>query len=213
MLFDVSAGALDSSRVGFDNLSYAMDQSQMFYNLCQNEDFKRQFTTTFMDLINTVFTEENTDSVLSAQAALMETPTTIHLKRFYGGESADRFMDEISSIQGFLNQRSEYIVQFLKDDLGLTGTPACVELEINDIASGNIILNSIEPSFSDDGKWSGEYYTDYPITLTAAANDGYRFVRWESNALTGNDSAGESVELPVTEKGITIKAVFEKIEN
>ena len=33
-----------------------MENSPMFYNLCQNEDFKKQFTTTFMDLVNTAFT-------------------------------------------------------------------------------------------------------------------------------------------------------------
>lgn len=210
MLFDASAGALNSSRVDIDNLSVAMDSSEMFYNLCQNEDFKRQFTTTFMDLINTAFTEENVNFIISSQAALMEIPTTMHLKRFYGTESTHEFMDEVSSIQDFFGRRKPYIIQYLKDDFGLTGTLASVELEINDTASGKIILNSIEPSFNDDGKWSGEYYTDYPITLTAIANNGYRFVRWQSDIFSENDCANETVELTIPQKGGIIKAIFEK---
>lgn len=212
MLYDVNYhGSLDSSNVGFDNLFDAMDCSQMFYNLCQNESFKRQFTTTFMDLVNTSFTNENVNSLIAEQVALMEKPTTAHLKRFYGAENTHMFMDEISNIQDFFNHRKMYIVQYLKDDLGLTGILASVELEINDSSAGSVILNSIEPSFSDDGKWSGEYYTDYPITLTAAANDGYRFVRWEYDSLPKNESMEETVTLFFAEEGVTIKAVFEQV--
>ena len=210
MLYDVNSGA-DPSTISMDTISVTLDNSQMFYNLCQNEKFKRQFTTTFMDLVNTSFTYENVNSIISEQVDLIGTPTTVHLKRFYGIEGTHKFMDEISCIQDFFCQRKPYIVQFLKDDFELTGTLASVELEINDTASGNIILNSIEPPFSADGKWSGEYYTDYPITLTAVANDGYRFVGWQSDALSENDCISETVELIIPEEGTLIKAIFEKI--
>lgn len=210
MMYDIGAGALYSSRISIDTLFSAMDRSQMFYNLCQNEDFKRQFTTIFMDLINTSFTEKNVNSIISARVALMEIPTTVNLKRFHGTEGIHKFMDEVSDIRDFFDQRKPYIVQFLKDDFGLTGTLTSVELEVNDAASGKIILNSIEPSFSDGGKWSGEYYTDYPVTLTAVANNGYRFVRWQSNNLSEKYCTDETIELVIPEKGAIIKAIFEK---
>lgn len=210
MLYDVNYGSMNPSDVGADNLRYAMDRSQMFYNFCQNESFKRQFTTTFMDLINTSFAEENVNPIISSQTALMEVPMTAHLRRFYGAENTYRFIDDAVGIQNFFNNRKPYIVQFLKDDLGLNGTPATVELEINDAASGNIILNSIEPSLGDNGKWSGEYFTDYPITLTAAANDGYRFVQWQCNAIPQNEITNETIELSITEQGVSVKAIFEK---
>lgn len=212
MLYDVNSGSLASDMISMDNLSSTMDSNQVFYNLCQNENFKRQFTTTFMDLINTSFTKENVDSIISEQVALMETPTNEHLKRFYGAEGTNKFMNEVSDIQGFCDNRKPYIVQFLKDDFGLTGALASIELEINDTAYGSVILNSIEPVFGDDRKWSGEYYTDYPITLTAVTNDGYRFIRWQSDTLSENESTNETIELSFTEKGTLIKAVFEKVE-
>ena len=212
MLFDVNSGSLAPYIIKMDNLASLMDKSQMFYNLCQNDNFKRQFTTTFMDLVNTSFSDENVNAIISEQVALMEIPTIVHLKRFYGIEGTHKFMDEISNIQDFFDHRKPYIVQYLKDDLGLIGTPAPIELEINDATSGNIILNSIEPSFNDDGKWSGEYYTDYPITLTAVANDGYRFVQWQSENLSKNDCINETVELIIPEKGTLVKAIFEKVD-
>ena len=208
MLYDVNSSALASSLTGNDTFSSTMDRSQIFYNLCRNEDFKRQFAITFMDLVNTSFTRENIDAVISEYIDLMEDPIGIHRKRFYGTANSNEFIDEVSDIQDFLDHRKPYIVQYMKDAFGLTGTLASVELEINDTASGNVILNTIVPSFDDEGKWSGEYYTDYPITLTASANDGYSFLRWESDALSENERMDETVELPVSEKNVTIKAVF-----
>ena len=212
MMYDVNYGTMDPSSADYDKLYDVMDSSKIFRNLCRNESFKRQFTTTFMDIVNTSFAEENVNSVISSQAALMDMPTTAHYKRFYGAENSFVFMDEIRGIQDFFDHRKQYIVQYLKDDLGLTGVLASVELQINDTASGSVILNSIEPSFNDDGKWNGEYYTDYPITLTAVANDGYRFVRWECDSLPENESMKETVTLFFAEEGVTIKAVFEKAE-
>lgn len=210
ILYDVN-DSLTSDLTSTDTFSLAMDESPMFANLCHNEDFKEQFTLTFMDLVNTSFANKNVDSALSECVALMEEPMNVHLKRFYNTEDAPKYMDAVADIQNFLNNRKPYIVQFLKDDLELTGTLASVELEIDDTASGNVILNSIEPSFSNDGKWSGDYYTDYPITLTAVANAGYRFVGWECDNLPENDCTSETVDLIIPEKGALIKAIFEKI--
>mgnify|MGYP006990349571 CR=1 FL=1 len=63
-MFDVNSGALKSESVEWDVLRFTMDSSRMFYNLCQNEDFKRQFVTSFMDIINTSFAEEKVNSML-----------------------------------------------------------------------------------------------------------------------------------------------------
>lgn len=208
MLYDVNSSALAPSLTDVDTFSVTMNKSQIFYNLCQNEDFKKQFTVTFMDLVNTSFTEENVDLIISEYVDLMEKPMSVHRKRFYGTEESDTFIKAVSNIQNFLDNRKPYIVHYLKDDFGLTGTIAPVELEINDTAAGKIILNTIEPSFNDGGKWSGEYYTDYPITLTAAASDGYRFVRWESDALNESECIDETVNLAISEKGVSIKAIF-----
>lgn len=208
MLYDVNSNALAPYLIDVDTFSVTMNKSPIFYNLCQNEDFRKQFTITFMDLVNTSFAKENADSIISEYVDLMEEPMFIHHKRFFGTEDTNKFVDAVSRIQYFLDNRKPYIVQYLKDDFGLTGTIAPVEVEINDTAAGKIILNTIEPSFDDGGKWSGEYYTDYPITLTAAANDGYRFVRWESDVFNNNECMDVTINLPIHEKGVSVKAIF-----
>ena len=178
MLFDVDS-ALLSGLISTDSFSIVMDNSLMFNNLCQNEDFKKQFTITFMDLVNTSFSTENVDAVISDYVGQMSEPMNTHLRRFFGSSDNSRFLWVVDDIKIFLHNRRPYIVQYLKDNFRLSGVTVPVEIEISDPEAGSIVLNTIEPSFDPNGKWSGEYYTDYPITLTAAANDGYRFVRWE----------------------------------
>jgi hypothetical protein len=59
-----------------------------------------------------------------------------------------------------------------------------------------------------DGSWSGEYYTDYPVTVTANPASGYEFVGWSGSI----DSTEITVEVPVVSGGIIIKAEFRKIQ-
>jgi len=59
-----------------------------------------------------------------------------------------------------------------------------------------------------DGSWTGEYYTDYPVTVTAKSLAGYEFVGWSGSI----DSTEITVEVPVTAGGITLKAEFREIQ-
>lgn len=211
LLFDVD-NSLTIENLSTDNISVTMENSPMFNNLCQNKDFKEQFAVTFMDMVNTCFTPEIADTVISDYVNLMKDPMEKHSMRL--GVPYRRFMDSVEDAQNFLDNRKSYIVQYLKDDFDLSGIPAPVEVEINDPTAGRIVLNTIEPSFDVNGRWIGEYYTDYPITLTASANDGYRFVRWEITDSNRKETLTEdNIETNISEQGISVNAVFEKTDD
>lgn len=211
LLFDVDGLALSADITEMDTMANTMEQSAMFRNLCQNEAFKRQFATTFMDLANTAFEKEHVNSVVSEYIASMSEPMGVHLKRFFGVENIDLFLDAMADIQSFLDGRSSYIVEYMKNGLGLTGTLAPVTVEISDTAAGSVMLNTIEPVFDENGRWRGEYFTDYPVVLTASANEGYRFVGWESTVSPDEWTVdGETVAVPVKGSGVGVKAIFEK---
>ena len=205
VLFDVNT-TLVSDSVAEDTLSITMEQSAMFNNLCQNEEFKRQFVITFMDLANTCFAKDNVDPVISECVQQMEEPMKNHLKRFFGDTmGSNTFPAAIAEIQHFFDDRSTYITRYLKDDFGLTGTLVSVTVEINDTSAGSVIVNTANITFDENCSWCGEYYTDYPITLTAVANDGYRFVGWEKDS----SSESSNIELTLDDNGTFVKAVFE----
>ena len=211
ILYDVNSGGLSSGLTETDTFESTMDRSDMFYNLCQNEEFKKTFATTFMDLANTSFLSENTDAVIGQYISLMLEPMQMHRKRFFGSEDSSSIMAALADIKIFFDNRRPYIVEYLKKDLELEGELATVELEINDVSSGKIALNTIEPALGEDGNWKGEYYTDFPITLTAVANDGYKFVGWEiSNSQKKEIIKDETIKIYLSENRNTIRAIYEE---
>ncbi len=141
----------------------------------------------------------------------MEEPLDAHLTRFFGEDRSFGPEEEMEKIGTFLENRKSYIAQFLKDDFGLQGTLSTVQIETSDAAAGSVALNTITPTFDEAGKWQGDYFTDYPVSLTATAGEGYRFTGWEVESAQGHESIEEaSTKLTIPEGGLTVRAVFEK---
>lgn len=107
----------------------------------------------------------------------------------------------------FFERRPDYIVPPLAWEFGLTGTLEEITLKINDSNAGKISINSITPDISGKDGWTGKYYTDYPVTVTAKANEGYKFTGWRDG---NNIVSSESVEFIIPVGGCTYEAVFEK---
>lgn len=213
MLYDVNSGSLAEYLTEVDTLGNVMNESALFCNLCRNEAFREQFVISFMDMANTSFSRERTSEVIANCRNLMAEPVKNHFKRFFGVEESEWFLEELKGIENFLNHRGPYIVNALKTDFDLKGRLVPVEVETNCAEAGTIQLNTIESVPLKDSKWQGAYYTDYPIRLTAAADVGYRFVRWEYADALGKTILYEEEHIALTldDEGISIKAVFEKV--
>lgn len=211
MLFDVNTSSLDTDLIEDDTLRFAMEHSSAFNNLCRSDKFKEEFSITLMDIANEIFSPANTEPLIENHLELMTEPIDIHLKRFFGSDQPYRVEDEMENIRGFLANRKPYIAGYLKENFGLEGELAAVEIETTNAAAGNVVLNTITPTFDEQGKWQGEYFTDYPVTLSVTVNEGYRFAGWEVDAGEGHESIVEaSAKLEIPECGLYIKAVFEK---
>ncbi len=140
-----------------DYVPTILDQTPVFAALKENEDFCRQFTLTFMDFANTYFEKSNVERQLN------------------------EWGEDLSWCFSFFDRRSDYIVPDLADEFGLTGTLEEITLEVsatdNGQCPGTVTVNTVTPDLSS-GSWSGWYYTDYPVTITAEAADGYVFAAW-----------------------------------
>lgn len=44
---------------------------------------------------------------------------------------------------------------------------------------GYVILNSIKPDLSANDYWVAQYFADFPVSISAFANDGYEFAGWK----------------------------------
>lgn len=211
MLFDVNTSSFELERVENDSIEWVMKQSPIFANLCRSEQFQEAFCITLMDFANEIFSPANTEPLMEQHLASMGEPLKTYLDRFFGRDYSGSPKEEMANIRQFLAKRGTYIEKQLKENFELEGIAAAVEIETTDVSAGTVVLNTITPTFDKEGKWQGEYFTDYPITLSVAVNEGYRFAAWEVDAGRGVERIAEAtLELEVPKTGISIKAVFEE---
>jgi len=157
-----------------------VNETALFHVLKENADCKRQFVTSFMDIVNNNFSLSNVKRVL--------------------GE----FGYSLDWHDAFFKKRPAYAAKHLAGEFGLTGTLETVTVTTAQPEMGTVQVNTSVIGL-DSGSWSGQYFTDYPITLTAIPREGYRFVRWEG-ASTGEAA---SITVPVAKEAVW-NAVFEK---
>ena len=144
-------------------------------------EFCRQFVLSFMDMANVNFSMENVEKTFAKWNSSPE---------IYGEFFRDRF---------------DCIVPYMAEEFKLSGTLEDVILKVNDVEGGAIKLNTTKPDLSK-GSWSGKYYTDYPVTVTAVPAEGYEFAGWSGSV--NSDCA--TIEAEVAAGGITLEAMFER---
>ena len=163
----------------------AINKLQIYMALKENPEFVKRFVHTFMDMVNVNFRYDNVKKVLDAY-----------------GRTPER--NSIAYYEDFFAARADYIVSYMAEEFSLSGALETLTLEVNDTNGGSIYVNTTKPNLSD-GIWSGQYYSDFPITVTAVAEDGYVFKGWR-----GSVNSGEAtLEINLEEGGTSLYAVFE----
>ena len=146
--------------------------------LKRSPEYCRMFTLSFMDMLNNNFSPERVSSVLAGY-----------------GLPADWK-------NGYFEKRPAYAVKHLAEEFGLTGALETVTVRCAQPEMGEVTVNT-SPIDLSDGSWTGEYFTDYPITLTAVPRDGYRFLGW-----MGDVDQAEPTLVCGLDGNITLEAVF-----
>jgi len=175
---------IDSFSQNKEYAGIAYNQEPLYKALRVNEDFCRQFVLTFMDLANVNFAVDKVEQEIA------------------------KWGRDMSWNDGFFQYRFDGIVPALAKEFGLTGTLEPIKLKINHEKAGLVTINTTTPEFME-GTWTGKYYTDYPVTVTATANDGYEFVGWTNGTQMINEA---QMEIQLEAGGCTWEAVFDKKE-
>jgi len=144
--------------------------------LMKNEEFRKQFVIGFMDLANTVFEKENVYEHMDAVFATYSQAVEAQGIR-WGDDWADGVYEELDDIRDFYDKRFDFITNYLKEEFSLTGELVPVQLETSDADKGVIQINRTVPKL-ENNQWSGLYYSDYPIQLSAKEKEGFSFVGW-----------------------------------
>lgn len=182
-------------------------------SLMNNEDFRRQFVLTFMDMANENFKSSQVLALLDELENQYASAASKSYKRWNTNPLSTPFEQQAEDLRTFFANRYDFIVPYLAEHFSLKGDLVPVTLSATVPEGGSVTLNTITPDLSE-GNWLGNYYTDYPITLTTTPAEGYTFIGWETKdcQIQGNTS---SLTIQVQLKDNTypvIEAIFEKVQ-
>lgn len=182
MLFDIDHCALSGLQESVNFSDFSIMRVNSFYRaLKMYPRFCEQIIATALDMMNTNFSTENVRNVL------------------------DQWGCDLSYGDDFFIKRPEYMMQSLRNEFGITGNLEEITLSVNDAEGGTIQINTITPDLTN-GSWSGDYFTDCVVRVTAYPNEGYRFTGWSG----ASDSKEDYIKILVAEGGSHLTANFEK---
>ena len=206
-----TSGANDATVNTFSRIQRNYDNlSRMFTNLLKNPTFRQKFELTMMDLANYNFDPSKTTDLINYYWNTYKEQMLDTYERFYsqsksGAKGQETLNNEYNKLINFYKVRCNTVTSTMKSALGLTGNLATITVN-NDRNSGTIGVNTL--TIDDTSSWSGQYFTDFPVTLKANANEGRTFDHWEVSGGTVNGSL-TSPEISVTLSGnTTVKAVY-----
>ena len=151
----------------------------VFRRLLQNADFQQAFVTRFSDQLNTTFSTNRVVNQLAEFEAVYGAEMAEHVHRW---RQPYNWANDVNRMRAYALQRTDAVWGHLQSFFGL-GSRVGVSVNVNDGALGNVRVNTMElasqPGVGDPVlPWTGAYFPDYPVTVTALPVDGADFVAW-----------------------------------
>lgn len=175
-------------------------------SLLDNETFRRRFCISFMDIANTVFSYGKIHPLLEEWRDRYETQIVKDHQAFYGKDyTAADFQADVALVDAFFADRLPFAMESLARTFGLTGTLTKICIGTDTPEGGVITVNTAQ--LEDCGAWEGYYYSDFPLSVTVQAREGYRFIGWQGN-VSAED--GDTLLLNPDGEEIILRALFEK---
>lgn len=179
-------------------------QEPALQSLLDSELFRKQLCLTFMDIANTTYAYERVHKKLMEWKEIYQAQMIKGQHRFFDEDFTEEDFDVyIAQADDFFRRRLPYAANDLKEALELTGSLETVAIH-TDASEGRVMVNTA----SAEGDWSGQYFTDYPVSLQAIPEKGYRFAGWQGD-VTGLE---EELEVSIPAGGLEIQAIFEKAD-
>lgn len=199
----------------YDSFRHVADRNKrptnLFLNLLKNKEFRDKFAAVYCDYANEIAKSDKgiarTEMYSNDYADLLADNLT-RWWGYFGGTQADTFAwnkqnyrtNLIQRIKTFFSKRDDYTLEDMKNYLGLSGN--LQNVTINSDGHGSVRINSITPDLNGSS-WSGRYFSDCLITLTAVPDEGYSFVGW-----SGSSSETASTITVTVKEAMKFTAVF-----
>ena len=200
--YDTDFGfGLYSSGYDEDNLGSCMQTTSgpafVLNKLLGNATFKRNFVNRFADRMNREFKAGVINSLIDSLSSVISSEIVYHNNRWHAIGS---WKNNIADMKTFASGRPGQMRQFIRNNLSV-GSNVTITVDVSDEEGGYVQLNSLAIK---EFPWSGIYFSNNPITISAIARPGYEFVGWKEKG-----DVNPELTLAV-KKNTTFTAVFEK---
>ena len=199
VFFDVDQ-ALRYDTGALNRLSSGTILIRIFFNMLQNDKFRRQFIDSYSLVAGSVFEPTRTHAIIDrmseemnpglALEGLSTEPTATYMKEVLTAERRDKCMQSLKN--------------WSRAQLG-SATAIRTRLSAN-IAGARLLANGLPVP---TGKFDGTFFS--PMTVTAKAPEGYTFTGWQ-NASGSIVSRNADYTLPTTANGtLQLTATFARV--
>ncbi|MEX0721803.1 MAG: CotH kinase family protein [Balneolaceae bacterium] len=154
--------------------------THIFRKFLESESFEQAFINRFGDLLNTVFEEDHIISVIDSLAQGIDSEMAAHKSKWWGSKSD--WHGAVGSLRNFARSRPDYMESHIESFFNV-GERKPVTVNVSHSARGSVQVNRIIP---DEYPWTGDYFGDVPVEITAIPNSGYTFGGW-SGASTSTE--------------------------
>jgi hypothetical protein len=201
ILYDTDFGfGLYDRNVSKNSFQYATAENSRFDSnppwstlllrrLLQNPQFKTQFISYFVDQLNSRFLPQNVTAIIERLAD--EIRTEIPQQKTRWGSAQWNWNADVENLISYGNSRPEYVWQHLRQYFALSPA-ATLSIESLDTGAGSVQVNSV---LVGEANWSGRYFAEVPVTVTAIPKPGYRFEGWSG----ASDALESSITMSLSE--------------
>ena len=159
------------------------DATMIFRRLLQNDEFRQQFIVRFADQLNTAYSRAQVTNRWAEMVAAVAPEMDEHVRRW---RQPTDWEAECAYIRAYGEQRTAAVWGHLQSFFGLNA-PKHLTLALSEEEAGFVRVNDVDLNENTAGffgyPWTGAYFTNYPITLTAHARPGHQFVEWRKAAV------------------------------
>ncbi|MCF7793224.1 MAG: CotH kinase family protein [Candidatus Cloacimonetes bacterium] len=207
-IFDLDLGLGLINSANHNTLAFALRENGPYYpnpdwstylfrRMVESDQFVVSLVNKFADFMNSIFDPGYLEAKIDSNYAYLEIEMVRHFNRWeYDNYNFDNWSENEHLVMAyFARDRKAYMTQYIKQQFDIPGIFS-LNLTMLPENSGTVKVNSLE---IEDMQWSGDYFDNIPITLTAIPKPGYIFSGWtgavESDSLTIQISSQYDVDI------------------
>jgi hypothetical protein len=167
--------------------------SLLLRKLIENPDFRVRLQRRLADLLNTTFAADNVVSRIDALANDL-APNIGYEINLWGGSV--NWEASVQEMRRYAQQRTEVVRQHAIDAFGIPGRTT-LTIHLPSAEAGSIAIND---TWIPEYPWTGTYFQDTLLQITAVPAPGHQFATWGEGHLGSSPTITLSPSAPVTLK-------------